>query len=1042
MKPERNSIRLLGMTQSQAKMIEYSIPEEYHIKLTKDPSKLFILTIGLIGDAASKAFQDDSNIPTECDSAINFSARFFDSYLQSELNHEMDEHVLLIGSAAYYLANMPGSSSVLAKRIESSGIRSDANGLNRLLSWLLIGSFSTPLTSKGKRYSQYIAAITHSFARYYADGTNKEELFKTLKSFRQEVYLNGTPRELLLCDLSCAIAKRRYFNSAWYSLPNYTELPPNLWYSTIVKPSFIRELWPAQHLLGINNVFKGVSAVVQMPTSAGKTKATEIIIRSAFLTGRTNLAIIVAPFRALCHEISDSLNDAFKNEETKIDELTDVLQADFDFDSFFDRKQILVLTPEKFAYILRHEATLASKIGLLIYDEGHQFDSGSRGVTYELLLSSLKKNVPAGCQTILISAVISNAAIVGSWLNGEAGVVVSGQRLIPTYRTIGFASWKDHLGRLQFVDPQEPSEETFFVPRVIESQRLSNRPREKREIVFPAKQDGRTVALYLGLKLCKNGCVAIFCGTKSIASWFCETAVDVYSRNLLLPAPSNFSNHEELAKLYSLHAANLGIDASCTQSAKIGILAHHGNTPKGIRLSVEYSLQKGHIPLVICTSTLAQGVNLPIKYLIVSSIYQGQDRIKVRDFHNLIGRAGRSGKHTEGSVIFADPEIFDSRKSDDNKSWREARLLLNPDNSEPCGSSLFTIFSPLQSENGFHSIKMDALTLAKTYIQSPEKLASLPDLIAEKLSSKTFTREGIAYQIQQKLEIIYAIESYLMAHLDQDDFSSAQEEIQNIAKDTLAFTIADAQQKQDLLDLFRMLGENILQHVPIAAKRGAFSKSLKGVLDCLAIEKWVNENRQKLRGISEFSKLIECIWPIFYTQIANRTFKKVTPPDVLIFIIDSWCRGKPYYELLEILNDRNVRIGSGSRPRYPTMDHVIDICENGVSFDGTLVVAAISEILQLDNNDEDQAIIETLALFQKQLKYGLYSKSSILLYEIGLSDRVISQQLAALLKQNHNNKSSIIGEMRENPMQFRQLILNYPSYFENTLERLLSEGII
>lgn len=70
-------------------------------------------------------------------------------------------------------------------------------------------------------------------------------------------------------------------------------------------------------------------------------------------------------------------------------------------------------------------------------------------------------------------------------------------------------------------------------------------------------------------------------------------------------------------------------------------------------------MQHGLCKFVICTSTLAQGVNLPIRYLIITSLYQGAEKIKVRDFHNLIGRVGRSGMHTEGSIIFADPAIYD-----------------------------------------------------------------------------------------------------------------------------------------------------------------------------------------------------------------------------------------------------------------------------------------------------------------------------------------------------------------------------------------------
>jgi POLQ-like helicase len=112
-------------------------------------------------------------------------------------------------------------------------------------------------------------------------------------------------------------------------------------------------------------------------------------------------------------------------------------------------------------------------------------------------------------------------------------------------------------------------------------------------------------------------------------------------------------------------------------------------------LAIEFAMKESLIHFVICTSTLAQGVNLPIRYLIVTGVYQGGDRILVRDFHNLIGRAGRAGMHTEGSVIFADTKVFDKKRDRrDRWRWRTAKELLDPSNSEPSASSISAIFEP------------------------------------------------------------------------------------------------------------------------------------------------------------------------------------------------------------------------------------------------------------------------------------------------------------------------------------------------------------
>ena len=224
-----------------------------------------------------------------------------------------------------------------------------------------------------------------------------------------------------------------------------------------------------------------------MPTSAGKTKAVELIIRSAFLAGRTKMAVIIAPFRALCHEIKNGLTEAFRDESIGIDELSDVFQTDYNLLDLLHSHQILVVTPEKLLYVLRHAPDLASHIGLLVFDEGHQFDNGTRGITYELLLTSLKSMIANDAQKVLISAVISNAEAVGEWLSGEPNVV-EGTSLIPTFRSVGFASWLDTLGRIEYVDSQNPEQGEFFVPRVIESYNLGRKERERKDRFFLIEQ--------------------------------------------------------------------------------------------------------------------------------------------------------------------------------------------------------------------------------------------------------------------------------------------------------------------------------------------------------------------------------------------------------------------------------------------------------------------------------------------------------------------------------------------------------------------------
>jgi POLQ-like helicase len=103
-------------------------------------------------------------------------------------------------------------------------------------------------------------------------------------------------------------------------------------------------------------------------------------------------------------------------------------------------------------------------------------------------------------QVVLISAVISNADVIGNWLIGERSVNVVGTHLTPTFRTLAFPSWIHTLGRLEFISTNNPDEVEFFVPRIIEPLRLQLFKRERKERSFPSIDDSQSIALYLGLK--------------------------------------------------------------------------------------------------------------------------------------------------------------------------------------------------------------------------------------------------------------------------------------------------------------------------------------------------------------------------------------------------------------------------------------------------------------------------------------------------------------------------------------------------------------
>ena len=1039
MRPEKKSQLLLGVTRSKAKMLEYSVPEEHHIKIAQDPAKLFTLSIGLLGDLAAAINRDelDPDSLSELRTNLLFSARFFDSYLQSKLNESLDPYLVLLGSASYYLCDLPGSASVLAKRIDGDCPDLDGDGLEDMLLWLLQADLGTYFDETEGPFGGFIDVISKWILNFFEDGTGEENLLDLATKLRDAVYEFGTPRQLLFGDVIAAVLRKKLENSAWKALPSYSGLPRDKWLHALQKDSFIKELWPAQHLLGQADVLKGESAIVQMPTSAGKTKATELILRSAFLAERVSLAIIIAPFRALCHEIKNSLVEAFHNEPTKVDELSDALQTDFEIAELLGHQEILVVTPEKLLYVLRHAPELAAHIGLLVFDEGHQFDSGTRGITYELLLTSLRSMIPEGTQKVLISAVISNAEAVGEWLNGEPNVV-EGTTLIPTFRSVGFASWLDQLGRIEYVDSRDAEQSEFFVPRVIERFNLGRKKRERTDRFFPEKIDGQAIALYLGLKLVPNGSIALFCGRKSTAASVCEKAVDIIERGAPVALPSDFSDAQEVERLRHLHVENLGADAPASQSAAHGIFSHHGNTPHGIRLAVEHAMRDDLVRFVVCTSTLAQGVNLPIRYLIVTSVYQGMERIKVRDFHNLIGRAGRAGMHTEGSILFADPVIYDKRKARNDKwRWDQVKELLEPRNSEPCISNLLSIFDPIKSDDEKYTITMEALDFAKAYIDDPAEVDKLAAGIAAQHGDKNFSRDGVERQVAWRISLICAVESFLLSHWDESEDGLSEADVTRLAEGTLAFFLADDQKKEHIRELFQLLAGNISANITDPARRKIYGRTLYGIQDAQAIEGWVQSNADSLLPIVDETEVLDLAWPLLTRHINSGVFTKFDKPEVLKEIAHGWISGKPFSDLLKIILKRKAKMIWGTRRREFKIDHVVDVCEGTLAYDGALVVGAVTEFIETLDQDGTGDLINHLQLFQKRLKYGLPTETTIALYELGFSDRVIAQDLAAALNLAAAQKRDIVKALKKDRDGANAVMEKYPIYFQERMNELL-----
>ncbi|WP_075256238.1 DEAD/DEAH box helicase [Herbaspirillum camelliae] len=1043
MKAGYNSQQLFGLTRAKGKMYEFGLHESQHRPIPQgaDPLQLFLLTVGTLGDISS-ALAVDANpllpLPADLQSELNFSASFFDAILDSQFASQLERPTLLLAAAAYYIARRPGSSLVLARRVAP---KEGDNKVENLLQWLLRGEWGTYWRIDDERYESSLTAISSAVANYFSFGYGIENILQLLNRLRQNAYRFGTPEELLYADMAIAICRMRLSASSWSTLPTFTGLPADRWGPTIQKNGFPKELWPSQLLLGNKGIFMGASGLIQMPTSAGKTRSVEIILRSAFMSGRTKLAVVVAPFRALCHEIAVSFKQDFTGEDIKVNELSDALQIDFieQISELFgssppSTSYVLVLTPEKFLYVLRQAPNALKHVGLVVYDEGHQFDTGGRGITYELLLTEIKEVLPEHAQTVLISAVMQNPDAIAKWLMGEdKAQVIDGAALLPTSRSVAFASWTESLGQLMFYE-NGYTRQDYSVPNVIESVELLGLEPDKAQ--FPSRLSSTDISLYLGLRVANQGAVAIFCGTKVIANGIAKRAMDIADAGYHTAWPVTYANRTEVAALSWIISGNFGEDSQQAKAAKLGIYTHHSNTPHGLRLALEYGMQKRLINFIACTSTLAQGVNLPIRYLIVHGVNQGSTRVKVRDFQNLIGRAGRAGMHTEGIVLFADSKVYDT-KLQKNEAWRfrSAVDLLSPDRAEGVTSSLLMLLEPL-TIYGRHEWSFSNETLLGLMDNESAWEAWSNDLVRPisriDASKKTQLAKDLRTALASKRDMTHTVESYLMANCSKENPEEFIQRAGELSLGTLAHHLATPDQAKKLEDFFKLVAARIIAVEKSPEKQASFGKTLLGAKHAQRIENWVNENRGTLLPLSSNEEWLAAVWPLFSEICDNRFFRSVEPKHAGYALALSWIQGTDYGTLFKQAAALGAKKKSNKRNLKVSDDDVLDFLESALAFDCALILAALAQFLftPMEIVGQEGSV---LAQFQRSLKNGLPDTLSLSAYEAGFSDRFIAQAMRDVLRSDGYDGDYFGAAKEYHLAAMRQVANQTPAYFHQIL---------
>ncbi|MFW9925401.1 MAG: DEAD/DEAH box helicase, partial [Candidatus Thorarchaeota archaeon] len=383
----------------------------------------------------------------------------------------------------------------------------------------------------------------------------------------------------------------------------------------------ISELFEPQETAFKTGVLDGKNLVLAIPTSSGKTLVAEICMLKAILDGRGK-ALYLVPLKSLARE---KYVDFKKYEDLGITTAMSVGDFDSPGRSLKDA-DIVVVTTERADSLVRNKTDWINDVGIVVADEIHLINDAKRGPTLEMVLAKLVQIVE-DIQIVALSATISNADQIARWLNAE--LVKSTWRPVPLNEGV----YLD--GKINFYQNGRS--------------RSREIKRERKEVLADIICD----------TLDENGQVLVFVSSR-------RSTIAVAKK--LAPSLRRYISKDEMYQLAKgakkIASSPSAPEASKTLSRLIanGVAFHHAGLDNNERVLVEDYFKDNLLKVIVATPTLAAGVNLPARRVIIRDYRrfdqdQGNYTIPVLEYKQMAGRAGRPKYDDYGeAVLFARTE--------------------------------------------------------------------------------------------------------------------------------------------------------------------------------------------------------------------------------------------------------------------------------------------------------------------------------------------------------------------------------------------------
>jgi helicase len=477
----------------------------------------------------------------------------------------------------------------------------------------------------------------------------------------------------------------------------------------VLKEEGISELYPPQSK-ALPFALKGKNLVLSIPTASGKSLVAYLTIVHRLLA-EGGKALYIVPLKALAREKYEDLK-IFEKLGLKVGISTGDLDES---NPRLSRYDIVVCTSEKADSLLRHGINWVDKIKVLVIDEIHLIHDPDRGPTLEVIISRFKALNPK-TQIIALSATIKNALDLATWLDGK--LIQSDWRPVPLREGVCLKN------KIKYDDGKTTQLEGH----------------------------GKSLDMLVEDSIVNGGQVLVFVNTRRSTVSVAIKLASIIEKNLSDKEKENLQKILTVVKRERLELTS--IDKKLFFCMQKGVAFHNAGLSSIQRRVIEQGFKDRLIKCIVATPTLAAGINIPARRVIIRDLWRydpnfGMRPIPVLEYKQQAGRAGRPqyDKHGEAITI--------AKNEEQNEQIFDNYILAD---TEP-------IFSKLGSQAALRTHLLSAI--ATNFVDSLEGIYKFIDSTFYSYQSDTYALKG---EIDEAIEFL--LSNGFVERINNDKFMS------------------------------------------------------------------------------------------------------------------------------------------------------------------------------------------------------------------------------------------------------------------------------